>query len=122
MGRSATGSRKSAPIDADLTQVDVHHWQDLNPVLTEALMQLTLGAPQIVYNGGLLTARVRYFDAERRRPGLPPDVAALVETLEADTHGAAPHQSQPLAPTHRDRRGGRVRGTPVPLRRATTFV
>ncbi len=69
---------------ADLTQVDVHHWQDLNPVLTEALMQLTLGAPQIVYNGGLLTARVRYFDAERARPGLPPDVAALVETLTAD--------------------------------------
>ena len=50
---------------------------------TEALIQLTLGAPQLLYNGGLLLARLRYFDAQRRRPGLPPDVAALVETLEA---------------------------------------
>jgi hypothetical protein len=68
----------------DLTQVNIHHWQQRNPVLTEALIQLTLGAPQVVYNGGLLMARVRYFDLERRRPGLPLDVAALVENLEAE--------------------------------------
>ncbi|MSS72919.1 MAG: hypothetical protein EXS64_15720 [Candidatus Latescibacteria bacterium] len=67
----------------DLTRVNIHHWQQLNPVTTEALVQLTLGAPQAIYNGGLLMARVRYFDAERKRPGLPPDVAALVEKLEA---------------------------------------
>lgn len=66
------------------THNNVHHWQYLNPVLTEALIQLTLGAPQIIYNGGLLMSRVRYFDAERKRPGLPQDVAVLVETLEAD--------------------------------------
>ena len=41
-----------------------------------------MGAPQTVYNGGLLRARVRYFDIEKLRPGLPPDVAALVEKLE----------------------------------------
>ncbi|MBI4551725.1 MAG: hypothetical protein HY710_05615 [Candidatus Latescibacteria bacterium] len=64
------------------THHDVHHWQYLNPVETEALIQLTLGAPQIIYNGGLLMSRVRYFDAERRRPGLPQDVAALVEKVE----------------------------------------
>ena len=68
----------------DLTQVNIHHWQQLNPVITEALVQLTLGAPQIIYNGGLLHCRLRYFDAVRRRPGLPPDVAALVSRLEAD--------------------------------------
>src|SRR5437763_10824948 len=45
----------------DLTQVNIHHWQELNPVLTEALIQLTLGAPQVIYNGGLLLSRVRYF-------------------------------------------------------------
>jgi hypothetical protein len=67
---------------ADLLTVNIHHWQELNPILTEALVQLTLGAPQHIYNGGLLHARVRYWDDERRRPGLPPDVAALVETLE----------------------------------------
>jgi len=70
--------------DADMTQVHIHHWQWHNPVVTEALVQLTLGAPQIIYNGGLLLCRVRYFDADRQRPGLPEDVAALVERLEAE--------------------------------------
>jgi hypothetical protein len=65
--------------ETDLTQNHIHHWQDANPVTTEALVQLTLGVPQHLYYGGLLHARVRYFDADRRRPGLPPDVAALVE-------------------------------------------
>jgi hypothetical protein len=69
--------------DADLTTVNIHHWQELNPVLTEALVQLTLGGPQIIYNGGLLHTAVRYFDVERRRPGLPLDVAALVTRLDA---------------------------------------
>src|SRR6185312_5029043 len=58
------------------------HWQELNPVVSEALVQLTLGGPQIVYNGGLLHTAVRYFDVEHRRPGLPPDVAALVTRLD----------------------------------------
>ena len=48
--------------EADLKQVYIHHWQQLNPVVTEALIQLTLGAPQIIYNGGLLHCRLRYFD------------------------------------------------------------
>ena len=69
---------------SDLTTLNIHHWQQLNPVTTEALVQLTLGAPQVLYNGGLLMARVRYFDPDRRRPGLPPDVAALVSRVEAD--------------------------------------
>jgi hypothetical protein len=55
-----------------------------NPVLTKGLTQLMLGAPQSVYNGGLLRAQVRYFDPERGRPGLPPDTAALVEELKAE--------------------------------------
>ncbi len=66
------------------TQHHIHHWQWGNPVSSEALIQLTMGAPQPIYNGGLLHARVRYFDVERRRPGLPADVAALVESLAAD--------------------------------------
>ena len=70
--------------EEDLTQVYIHHWQQLNPVITEALVQLTLGAPQIIYNGGLLHCRLRYYDAGRKRPGLPADVAALVSRLEGD--------------------------------------
>ncbi len=70
--------------DSDLKQVSIHHWQELNPVTTEALIQLTLGAPQIIYNGGLLMCQVRYFDTQRQRPGLPEDVATLVEKIEID--------------------------------------
>ena len=67
-----------------LDSMDIHHWQRLNPVTTEALVQLTLGAPQPIYNGGLLVAPLRYFDEERQRPGLPPGVAALVERVTVD--------------------------------------
>jgi hypothetical protein len=70
--------------EADLTQVHIHHWQQHNPVITEALVQLTLGAPQHIYNGGLLHCAVRYYDADRKRPGLPLDVAALVEQNSAE--------------------------------------
>ena len=62
----------------------VHRWQETNPVTSEALVQLTLGAPQPIYNGGLLIADLRYFDAERRRPGLPDAVGALVDEVDAD--------------------------------------
>ena len=58
-----------------------------NPVLTKGLTQVMLGAPQSVYNGGLLRAQVRYFDPGRRRPGLPPDVAVLVDELKPDKTG-----------------------------------
>ena len=56
-----------------------------NPVVTKGLTQVTTGAPQTVYNGGLLRATVRHFDLDRRRPGLPPDVACLVEGLSAES-------------------------------------
>ncbi len=58
-----------------------------NPVITKGLTQVTMGAPQTIYNGGLLRARVRYFDIDRARPGLPPDVAALVEKIEDKVTG-----------------------------------
>jgi len=70
--------------DGDPEEWDVHHWQDINPVRTEALLHLTAGGPQIIYHGGLLHVRVRYFDPDARRPGLPEDVGALVHTLDAD--------------------------------------
>ena len=58
-----------------------------NPIVTKGLTQVTMGAPQTVYNGGLLRATVRHFDADNRRPGLPPDVAALVDDLGEATVG-----------------------------------
>jgi hypothetical protein len=58
-----------------------------NPVSTESLTQMMLGAPGTVYNGGLLRATVRYFDADSRRSGLPEDVSALVDQLGPDVVG-----------------------------------
>jgi hypothetical protein len=70
--------------DGDPESWDVHHWQEINPVHTEALLQQLCGGPQVVYHGGLLHVRIRPFDADARRPGLPPDVAALVSAIDAD--------------------------------------
>ena len=64
---------------------DVHHWQNINPVVPEGLMQMAMGTPTAVYHGGMIHAAVRYFDPAARRPGLPPHVAALVDEV-ADDH------------------------------------
>ncbi len=63
--------------DRDVEKWDVHHWQDLNPVVPEGLVQLSLGSPAAIYHGGLLHGSVRYFDPIAARPGLPDGVAAL---------------------------------------------
>ena len=70
--------------DHDVSEPDIHLWQQSNPVVTEALVQLTWGGPQVIYNGGLQQARVRYYDAQARRPGLPPSVAALVSSIDPE--------------------------------------
>jgi hypothetical protein len=44
-------------------------------------VQLMWGALVPGREGGLLNARLRYFDPDRRRAGVPEDVAALVSTL-----------------------------------------
>ncbi|MBM3934612.1 MAG: hypothetical protein FJ319_09980 [SAR202 cluster bacterium] len=58
-----------------------------NPVRTKVLTHVMHGAPQSVYHGGLDRALVRYFDADRMRPGIPPDVAALVDEIGPDRVG-----------------------------------
>ena len=57
-----------------------------NPMVVKSLVQTTMGSPQTLYNRGILRATVRYFDSDRR-PGLPLDVAALVDSLSADGVG-----------------------------------
>ena len=67
---------------------------EFNPASVASLMHLTQGAlhiarpswsPTSPFQGGSpLHARLRYFDPVKRRAGLPEDVAALVDTLEAD--------------------------------------
>jgi hypothetical protein len=76
--------RRLQMIRADRTPVDrmdVHHWQDRNPVVLEGLVQQQLGGPNHIYHGGLLHTRLRWFDPLRKRPGVPPDFAALVEKV-----------------------------------------
>jgi hypothetical protein len=54
---------------------------DFNPAATESLVQLMWGALLPGREGGLLNARLRYFDPDRKRAGVPEDVAALVSEL-----------------------------------------
>jgi hypothetical protein len=61
-----------------------YYLQHRNPITAEGLTQLTLGAPLPLYNGGLLMATLRHFDRAARRPGLPPDVGALVQSIRPD--------------------------------------
>jgi hypothetical protein len=60
------------------------YFQRRNPVTCEGLVQLTMGAPLPHYNGGLLVTRLRYFDVQNKRSGLPPDVSALVTGMTHD--------------------------------------
>jgi hypothetical protein len=56
-----------------------------NPATVESLVNLMLGGLHPGHQGSPLHCRVRYFDPVQRRPGLPDDVAALVEKLTADS-------------------------------------
>jgi hypothetical protein len=54
---------------------------DYNPASITALTQLMQGALIPGREGGLLLARLRYFDPEKKRAGMPADLAALVSEL-----------------------------------------
>jgi hypothetical protein len=59
-----------------------------NPITTRAMVKLACGGHRIDQGldrlFGLLHSRVRYFDPECRRAGLPKDVAALVTEMKPD--------------------------------------
>jgi len=77
--RALIAAAPDAPEDGD-----IHFWQRLNPVVTEVLTQLVTGAPPALYYGGLALARLVVGDADRGRPGLPPEVAMLVTGIRSD--------------------------------------
>jgi hypothetical protein len=54
-----------------------------NPARVGTLIELMLGGIHPGHRGAVLHARLRYFDPVKRRAGLPEDVAALVEGLNA---------------------------------------
>ena len=106
---------RSDPTTPDTRLVDDP--MDYNPATVGRLMQLMLGGLHFVtqtgefytgptysmdqflarnrrqilrqsgHRGTLLHCRLRYFDPERRRAGIPQDVAALVDTLTEDVTG-----------------------------------
>ena len=73
--------------DRIVPKIIADNQQPANAVFTKVLTQVMLGSPQYMYHGGMLRATVRYYDADRVRPGLPPDVAALVDELTAESVG-----------------------------------
>jgi hypothetical protein len=58
-----------------------------NPILTKGLTQVMLGAPQTIYYGAMNQGLVRYFNTDRMRPGVPEDVAVLVDVIEPRPDG-----------------------------------
>ncbi len=85
-------------VDADTTSPDMRLADsalDYNPASIKALTQLIEGGLYIQHpgwakttpaqGGTLLYSRLRYFDPENRRAGLPDDVAALVESWGPDS-------------------------------------
>jgi len=72
---------------------------DVNPATTDSLVRLMWGALVPSREGGLVNARLRYFDPIRKRAGLPTNVAALVSSLAdrqaivtlVNTSTTAPH-------------------------------
>src|SRR5262249_35506487 len=70
----------------------------LNPAASAALVQLMLGGLPPGVDGGLLNARLRYFDPDRRRAGVPPDVAALVSEMTDTKTGGTLANLSPTQP------------------------
>ena len=72
----------------DLSTPDTRMSDDpngINPAAVDALIQLMLGGMPTEHFGHPLHCRFRYFDPSRNRPGMPEDVAALVEELHDDS-------------------------------------
>lgn len=79
--------KKVQSINLDSATPDTRMSDDLNlinPATTDTLTQLMLGGLAPGRQGSPLHCRVRYFDPENRRAGLPEGVAALVERISAD--------------------------------------
>jgi hypothetical protein len=78
---------KVAGMREDMTTPDTRLADDpmpFNPATVETLTHLTLGGILPGRTGSILHCRLRHFDPQARRAGLPEDAAALVESLSAD--------------------------------------
>ena len=74
-------------VRADSTSADTRMSDDMNgfnPAMVSRLTELMLGGLPTERLGFPLHCRVRYFDPERRRAGMPEGVGALVESMDAE--------------------------------------
>ncbi|MCC6293273.1 MAG: hypothetical protein IT164_11540 [Bryobacterales bacterium] len=79
-------SKTIREIETDPTTPDTRladYLMGMNPAATQTLTNLTMGA-YLAGNIWSLHARFRYFDPAEKRAGLPQDVGALVEKLDAN--------------------------------------
>jgi hypothetical protein len=72
-------------LDLRVDGYQIHAWQEFNPVYFEGLGQMVFGGPMHISHGGLQHGKVRFFDGELQRPGLPQDVGVIVDGLTATT-------------------------------------
>ncbi|MBL9202662.1 MAG: hypothetical protein JNL39_19270 [Opitutaceae bacterium] len=80
----ATMARRAESFRRDRTTPDrrlADNFMNYNPASVVALQQLMWGAIPPGRAGELMNARLRYFDPERKRAGVPEDVGALVSEL-----------------------------------------
>lgn len=92
--------RKAELRERDTRSADVTLSEDpngINPAEVWGLVQLMLGGLATRHVGVPWHCAVRYFDSERRRAGIPPGVASLVDHLSADEVGV---QLVNLDPVH----------------------
>ncbi|NKB69798.1 MAG: hypothetical protein GKR89_22225 [Candidatus Latescibacteria bacterium] len=82
-----TVRRRVGLMHDDNTSPDTRLSDDMNPInpaVVDSLNQLMLGGLTTGRTGFPLHCRLRYFDPERRRAGMPPAVAALVDGMGPD--------------------------------------
>ncbi len=114
----ATIRRKVEGMRRDTTTPDTRLADDpmeFNPATVGTLVQLMLGGILPGRTGSILHCRVRHFDPQARRAGLPEDVAALVESMSADEVKLALVNLDQVEPRIGRRPGGRLRRAPVHL-------
>lgn len=76
--RRVEGIRADQSLDFERASDDTQRY---NPARNDALVNLALGSNAPGSSGNILHARLFYLDPARSRPGLPEDVAALVESI-----------------------------------------